>query len=38
VNKKKSSGKVDMVVSLIDAVYLIDLDTTWSDQFFVQML
>jgi len=38
VNKKKSSGKVDMVVSLIDAVYLIDQDTTWSDQFFVQML
>lgn len=38
VNKKKSNGKVDMVVSLIDAVYLIDQDTTWSDQFFVQMI
>ena len=27
VNKKKSSGKVDMVVSLINAVYLLEQDT-----------
>ena len=31
VNKKKSSGKVDMVVSTIDAMYLIQQDYMFSD-------
>ena len=36
VNKKKSSGKVDMVVSLINAVYLIQQDVIFGDDFFIQ--
>lgn len=31
VNKKKSNGKVDMVVSLINAVYLMQLDVIFND-------
>lgn len=37
VNKKKSTGKVDMVVSLINAIYLIEQDMLFgSDSFVVQ--
>ena len=35
VNKKKSSGKVDMVVSLINAVYLLQQDIIFADQDFI---
>lgn len=35
VNKKKSSGKVDMVVSLINAVYLLQQDIIFGDDFVV---
>ena len=39
VNKKKSNGKVDMVVALINAVYLIQQDVIFSDgEFFVQVI
>ena len=31
VNKKKSSGKVDMVVSLINAIYLLQQDMLFGD-------
>lgn len=31
VNKKKSSGKVDMVVALINAIYLLQQDTIFED-------
>ena len=31
VNKKKSTGKVDMVVSLINAVYLLNVNEILSD-------
>ena len=38
VNKKKSAGKVDMVVSLINAVYLLNVNELLSDEGgFVQM-
>mgnify|MGYP004644788125 CR=1 FL=1 len=38
VNKKKSAGKVDMVVALINAVYLIQQDMLYGDsRFFVQI-
>ena len=38
VNKKKSAGKVDMVVALINAVYLIQQDMLYGDsRFFVQV-
>lgn len=33
VNKKRSAGKVDMVVSLIDAVYLLQEDLLYNDGF-----
>ena len=37
VNKKRSAGKVDMVVSLINAVYLVEQDMLFgSDSFIVQ--
>ena len=36
VNKKKSSGKVDLVVALINAVYLIQQDMMMGDDFVVQ--
>jgi len=35
VNKKKSNGKVDMVVSLINAVYLMQQDIIFNDRDFV---
>lgn len=35
VNKKKSNGKVDMVVSMIDAVYLLQQDVIFNDSDFV---
>lgn len=36
VNKKKSNGKVDMVVALINAVYVLQQDVIFGDDFFVQ--
>jgi phage terminase large subunit-like protein len=37
VNKKKSAGKVDAVVSLINAVYLLQQDVLFGrDKFFIQ--
>lgn len=36
VNKKKSKGKVDMVVGLINAVYLLQQDVIFGSDFFVQ--
>ena len=36
VNKKKSSGKVDMVVSTIIAVYLLQQDMWFGDDFIIQ--
>lgn len=36
VNKKKSNGKVDLVVALINAVYLLQQDTIFDDGFVVQ--
>lgn len=36
VNKKKSSGKVDMVVALINAIYLLQQDIIFDDGFVVQ--
>lgn len=39
VNKKKSSGKVDMVVALINAVYLVQQDILYGDKdFLIQVL
>lgn len=38
VNKKKSSGKVDMVVSIINATYLLMQDVLFNDGFVVQTL
>ncbi len=38
VNKKKSSGKVDMVVALINAIYLLQQDILYNDGFVVQVL
>ena len=35
VNKKKSAGKVDRVVSLINAVYLVEQDMLFGDGGFV---
>ncbi len=37
VNKKKSTGKVDMVVSLINAMYLLLQDIQFADSFVVQV-
>lgn len=36
ITKKKSSGKVDMVVSLINAMYLLQQDIIFEDNFIVQ--
>ena len=36
VNKKKSNGKVDMVVSLINAIYLLQQDVIFDTGFVVQ--
>ena len=38
VNKKKSNGKVDMVVALINAVYLLNQDVIFGGDFFVQIV
>ena len=38
VNKKKSNGKIDMVVSLINACYLLQQDVLFEDGFIVQTL
>ena len=38
VNKKKSAGKVDMVVALINAIYLLQQDILYNDGFVVQVL
>lgn len=38
VNKKKSNGKVDMVVSILNALYLLQQDVVFSDGFIVQTL
>lgn len=38
VNKKKSNGKVDMVMSAIDAVYLAQQDIIFDDGFTVQVI
>ena len=35
VNKKKSNGKVDMVVSLINAMYLLQQEQLYGDNGFV---
>jgi phage terminase large subunit-like protein len=35
VNKKKSNGKVDMVVALINAIYLMQQDILFSDRDFI---
>ena len=37
VNKKKSAGKVDMVVSLINAVYLLQQDVLYGSDFIAQV-
>ena len=36
VNKKKSTGKVDMVVALINAMYLLQQHVLYDDGFVVQ--
>lgn len=36
VNKKKSNGKVDMVVAIINATYLLEQDVIFEDGFIVQ--
>ena len=38
VNKKKSSGKIDMVAALLNAVYLIQQDVIFADDFVVQVI
>lgn len=38
VNKKKSSGKVDMVVALINAIYLVQQDLLYGNDFTIQVL
>lgn len=38
VTKKKSTGKVDMVVALINAVYLLQQDVIFGDDFIYQMI
>lgn len=38
VNKKKSNGKVDMVVALINAVYLVQQDMLFDSDFSVQVM
>lgn len=36
INKKKSSGKIDMVMALINAMYLLQQDIVFADGFIVQ--
>lgn len=38
VNKKKSEGKVDMVVSLINSLYLLQQEMLYGDNFVVQLI
>ncbi|MCL2225655.1 MAG: terminase large subunit [Defluviitaleaceae bacterium] len=38
VNKKKSSGKVDMVVALINATYLLQQEVLYGNEYFVQVV
>lgn len=38
VNKKKSNGKVDMVMSIIDALFLLQQDIIFNDGFVVQIV
>nr|DAF74451.1 MAG TPA: Large Terminase [Caudoviricetes sp.] len=38
VNKKKSNGKIDMVMSILNAVYLLEQDIMFDDGFIVQVL
>lgn len=38
VNKKKSSGKVDMVVAIINAIYLLMQDVIFADTFIVETI
>ena len=38
VNKKKSSGKIDMVVALINATYLLQQDIIFEDGFICQTI
>jgi phage terminase large subunit-like protein len=38
VNKKKSAGKVDEVVALINATYLLQQDMLFGDDFAVQVI
>ena len=38
VTKKKSQGKVDMVVALINAIYLLQQDVIFSDDWVVQVI
>jgi len=38
VNKKKSAGKVDMVVALINAAYLLQQDMLYGSDFVVQVI
>lgn len=38
VNKKKSNGKVDMVVAMLNAVYLLQQDVLFEDSFIVQTI
>jgi phage terminase large subunit-like protein len=38
VNKKKSNGKVDMVVAMLNAVYLLQQDVLFEDGFIVQTI
>jgi phage terminase large subunit-like protein len=36
IHKKKSNGKVDMVMSLLNALYLLQQDVLFEDSFIVQ--
>ena len=38
VNKKRSAGKVDMVVALINATYLAEQEMLYGDSFVVQSI
>ena len=33
INKKKSTGKIDMVIALVNALYLLNLENTTGDNF-----
>ena len=38
IHKKKSTGKVDMVVSTVNAIYLLQQNVLFGDDFVVQVL